>query len=231
MQHYFSLLFKKKHPLTTKLLGKTTICHPDAIQSKSDIGYYRLTMAELQPVLDLLVTGTAAGGELFNAFEPLRRDSNRDFVGYVRIPTGAFTAQIYEGKILKVVLFDNHQANVGIALTDLMQLRKNMANQQLVPGLTSFRAIDTLTGISLKLPVKDRQKPFLVGSSHDMDGFHVDKLDFAHDSAGEAAPLGYLCCVCCEGAVGAYTQVSATLPLDVCHGRCAVSVSIEESTY
>ncbi|RHY20573.1 hypothetical protein DYB32_010005, partial [Aphanomyces invadans] len=151
-------------------------------------------MAELQPVLDLLATGTASGGELFDALEPLRHDSNCDIVGYFRIPTGAITAQIDEGKALNVVLFDNHQANVGSASIALMQLRKNMSNQQLVLGLTSFRAIDTLTGISLKLPVKDRQKTFLADSSHAMDGFHVDKLDFAHDSAGQAAPLRYLSC-------------------------------------
>ncbi|ETV94628.1 hypothetical protein H310_11888 [Aphanomyces invadans] len=142
-------------------------------------------MAELQPVLDLLATGTASGGELFDAFEPLRRDSNRDIVGYVRIPTGAFTAQIHEGKALKAVLFDNHQANVRSSMAQLIQLRKDLANQQLVLGLTLFRAIDTLTGVSFKLPVKDGQQTFLVESSHAMDGFHIDIFDFAHDRAAE----------------------------------------------
>ncbi|ETV90188.1 hypothetical protein H310_14985 [Aphanomyces invadans] len=85
-------------------------------------------MAELQPVLDLLATGTASGGELFDAFEPLRRDSNAT----------SLDISIDEGKTLNVVLFDNHQANVDSASIALMQLRKNMSNQQLVLGLASF---------------------------------------------------------------------------------------------
>ncbi|RHY22183.1 hypothetical protein DYB32_009584 [Aphanomyces invadans] len=166
-------------------------------------------MAELQPVLDLLATGSATGGELFDAFEPLRRDSNRPIVGYVRIPTGAHTAQIDEGKALKAVLFDNHQANVGPSLADLIQLRKDLANQQLVLGLASFRAIDALTGVSLKLPVKDGQKTFLVESSHAMDGFHVDILDFAHDRAAERHLWCILAAWGAPPIAGAYTQVSA----------------------
>ncbi|RHY24872.1 hypothetical protein DYB32_008650 [Aphanomyces invadans] len=181
----------------------------DAIRSKSDIGYHRPTMAELQPVLDLLATGSASGGELFDAFEPLRRDSNRAIVGYVRIPTGAFTAQIDEDKALKAVLFDNHQANVGSSLAELIQLRKDLANQQLVLGLASFRAIDALTGVSFKLPVKDGQQTFLVESAHAMDGFHVDILDFAHDRAAERHLWCILAAWGAPPIAGAYTQVSA----------------------
>ncbi|ETV94627.1 hypothetical protein H310_11887 [Aphanomyces invadans] len=181
----------------------------DAVRSKSDIGYHRPTMAELQPVLDLLATGSATGGELFDAFEPLRRDSKRPIVGYVRIPTGAHTAQIDEGKALKAVLFDNHQANVGPSLADLIQLRKDLANEQLVLGLASFRAIDALTGVYLKLPVKDGQKTFLVESSHAMDGFHVDILDFAHDRAAERHLWCILAAWGAPPIAGAYTQVSA----------------------
>ncbi|ETV90908.1 hypothetical protein H310_14395 [Aphanomyces invadans] len=181
----------------------------DAIRSKSDIGYHRPTMAELQPVLDLLATGSASGGELFDAFEPLRRDSNRAIVGYVRIPTGAFTAQIDEGKALKAVLFDNHQANVGSSLAELIQLRKDLANQQLVLGLASFRAIDALTGVSFKLPVKDGQQTFLVEAAHAMDGFHVDILDFAHDRAAERHLWCILAAWGAPPIAGAYTQVLA----------------------
>ncbi|RHY24745.1 hypothetical protein DYB32_008716, partial [Aphanomyces invadans] len=160
-------------------------------------------------ILDLLATGTASGGELFDAFEPLRRDSNRDIVGYVRIPTGAFTAQIDEGKALKAVLFDNHQANVGSSMAQLIQLRKDLANQQLVLGLTLFRAIDTLTGVSFKLPVKDGQQTFLVESSHAMDGFHIDIFDLAHDRAAERHLWCILAAWGAPPIVGMYTQVSA----------------------
>jgi hypothetical protein len=180
------------------------------VKLKSDIGFHRPSMAELGPVLALLASGKATCSELFDAYEPLRHDSNRTIVGYVRIPTGSYTTQIDEGKALKAVLFDNHHTNIVSSLADLVQLRKDSANQQLILGLASFQAIDRLTGVSFKLPVKDGFKTFLVESSHAMDGFHVDILDFAHDRAAER----HLWCVLAAwGApplAGGYTHVSAT---------------------
>ncbi|KAF0705194.1 hypothetical protein As57867_007082, partial [Aphanomyces stellatus] len=180
----------------------------DKVSMKNDIGYHRPSMVELQPVLDLHATGTATGGELFDAFEPLRRDSNRPIVGYVRIATGFHTNHIDEGKALKAVLFDNQHQQLVEPLADLIQLRKDSANQQLILGFASFQAIERVMGATFKIPVKEGSKTFKAESSHAMDGFHVDILDFGHDRAAERHLWSILAAWDAPPIAGGYTHVS-----------------------
>ncbi|CAK4632422.1 unnamed protein product [Aphanomyces euteiches] len=154
-------------------------------KSKHDIGFQRPTMDQLKPILELLATGKPTGGELFDAYEPLRDDSNRAVVGYVRIPTGRHTNAIDESKALKTILFDNHQNGATQSLTDLVQIRTDLANQQLILRMASFESIDRITGTAFKLPVRDGFQTFTAESSHAMDGFYIDILDFVHDRAAE----------------------------------------------
>jgi hypothetical protein len=157
---------------------------------KDDVGYHRPTMAQLKPVLDLIAAGHATGGDIFDAYAPLRRDSDRPIVGYVRLVTGSNTNQIDEGKALKAALADLQSKGLGTSLADLVQIRKDLANQQLTLGFATFDALDKIIGMSLKIPVKDTFMTFTAESSHAMDGFHLDILDFAHDRTAECLRPG-----------------------------------------
>ncbi|CAK4682709.1 unnamed protein product [Aphanomyces euteiches] len=168
-------------------------------------------MELMRPVLALLDKGGVTGGELFDAYEPLRRDPNRPIVGYLRIPTGRHTNSIEESKALKAILFDNHQNGTTQSLADLVQIRKDLANQQLILAMSSLESIDRITGAAFKLPVRDGHQTFTAESSHAMDGFYIDILDFAHDRAAERYLWTIMAAWNAPPIAGGYAHVSASL--------------------
>ncbi|CAK4098096.1 unnamed protein product, partial [Aphanomyces euteiches] len=180
-------------------------------KSNHDIGFQRPTMELMRPVLALLDKGGVTGGELFDAYEPLRRDPNRPIVGYLRIPTGRHTNSIEESKALKAILFDNHQNGTTQSLADLVQIRKDLANQQLILAMSSLESIDRITGAAFKLPVRDGHQTFTAESSHAMDGFYIDILDFAHDRAAERYLWTIMAAWNAPPIAGGYAHVSASL--------------------
>ena len=167
-------------------------------------------MDQLRPMMELLTTNPTAGSALFDANEAFRQDSNRPVVGYVKIATGAHTFAMDEGKALKAMLFDNHDTEPLPGLADIVQIRKDVTNQQLILGIASTAAIDQLSGTTLKLPVKDGIKPFGTGALHPMDGFYIDILDFESNRVAERYLWTILAAIGAPPLAGGYTQVSAS---------------------
>ncbi|KAG9399013.1 hypothetical protein AC1031_012447 [Aphanomyces cochlioides] len=112
-------------------------CQQDA-KSRRDVGFQRPTMDQLRPIVDLLATNAATGNALLDAYEAYGQDSSRPVVGYVKIATGAHTLSMDEGKALKAMLFDNHDTEPLPGLADIVQVRKDLANQQLILGVASY---------------------------------------------------------------------------------------------
>ncbi|KAG9399011.1 hypothetical protein AC1031_012391 [Aphanomyces cochlioides] len=108
------------------------------------------------------------------------------------------------------MLFDNHDTEPLPGLADIVQVCKDLANQQLILGVASYEAIDQLSGMTFKLPVKDGVKPFGTGALHPMDGFYIDILDFESNRTAERYLWTILAAMGAPPLAGGYTQVSAS---------------------
>ncbi len=145
--------------------------------AREDVGLHRPTMAEMQPVLDLVAAGETSGRALFEAFENIRPTDDRPIVTTIRMDSGYATNQITEKNVISAVV---HCGVKGIerALADLVQLKIDTDARQLVWGLATFEAAAILENMSFRLPTKDGAQNFTMVSAHVLDGFHVELVGF-----------------------------------------------------
>ncbi|CAK4963558.1 unnamed protein product, partial [Aphanomyces euteiches] len=103
--------------------------------------------------------------------------------------------------------YKNH-AHLTETLGELIHIKTDPANQQLLLGFATAEAARRIQGETLKIPVQNKVHSFTVEETHVMDGFHVDILGFDYDRATERYLWTILAAWGAPPIGGSFTQVS-----------------------
>ncbi|RQM16260.1 hypothetical protein B5M09_013344, partial [Aphanomyces astaci] len=143
-----------------------------------DVGTYRPSMADLEPLLAKHAAGTLS----FHDTLPIQKHDKREVVGWLHMATGNHTKAINEDAAMASLLHDNQSLVKGDTLVDVIKCEKDPQNHMLRWGIASETALRQLQGAMLKLRItttsgKVKSTTFMTFQltlPHALDGFFMD---------------------------------------------------------